>query len=194
MSSNYSRPIVIVSGLGRCGSSLTMQMLQACGLNCAGEFPAFEPEESNMLYGKLSAEWMSKFEAVKILDPQRGKMPAVDAVIIWLERNPAQQAMSQVKFVRMVAGMDVKEGAAAKICKSLGRERPQAIRRYFGYRQIHVAFEDAILNTPLFCHQIANFMSPWWQLDEAKMAACVKPRENGPKCQSGMEIEMELCA
>ena len=188
------KPVVVVSGLGRCGSSLTMQMLHACGLRCAGEFPAFEPEESNVLNG-LSADWLRRFEAVKILDPHRGgKFPLTNVSVIWIDRNPAQQAISQVKFVQMVGGLHIEQGAAGKMCKSLQRERPMALRKYYGMNQVHVSFEDAILATEGFCRQIAEFLSPWYVLDKSKMASVVRPRSNGAKVQCDMEIEMELCA
>ena len=40
-------PALLVAGLGRCGTSLMMQMLAAAGLPCVGEFPAYEVPELN---------------------------------------------------------------------------------------------------------------------------------------------------
>lgn len=36
------KPTIFVSGLGRCGSSMTMQMLDAAGIPCIGDYPAYE--------------------------------------------------------------------------------------------------------------------------------------------------------
>ncbi|MHB8286386.1 MAG: hypothetical protein ACYDD1_17175 [Caulobacteraceae bacterium] len=68
------KPTIIVSGLGRCGSSLTMQMLNAAGVHCVGSFPSFEgPECEAFQEGFITAErWAAVAgRAVKLLDPHR---------------------------------------------------------------------------------------------------------------------------
>ena len=50
------RPTVFVCGHGRCGSSMVMQMLDAGGFPCFGEYPAYEPEEVGMKHGTASTK------------------------------------------------------------------------------------------------------------------------------------------
>src|SRR5690348_17944000 len=93
--------VLIVAGLGRCGSSLMMQMLQRGGMKCAGEFPAFEMPETN--HCSISREWLSQFSggAVKILDPHLCTIENTPAVVLWLSRDHWHQAKSQIKFFMM---------------------------------------------------------------------------------------------
>ena len=79
--------IVLVCGLARCGTSLTMQMLQAGGMRCAGRAPAFE--DFRAFAGGYSDSWMREQAggAVKVLDPQlisRRQLAALPAIAIWL--------------------------------------------------------------------------------------------------------------
>lgn len=184
------KPVVLVAGMGRCGSSLTMQMLHACGLRCAGQPPAFEPEEINLLNGDPTAEWMTQFEAVKIIDPHRGKLPFINAVVVWLDRNFIQQAISQVKFCTMLNGLRYDPRAAQRICNSLKLERTQAITTFTGLERVTVAFEDAIEAQDKYCTAIKEFLAPWHSLDIDKMLSCIQPRQRGAKCEAGLEIEL----
>jgi hypothetical protein len=43
-----SAPVIVVAGLGRCGTSLVMQMLAAAGLPCVGSFPDFEDDRTGI--------------------------------------------------------------------------------------------------------------------------------------------------
>lgn len=96
--------IVVVSGLARCGSSMTMQMLNAGGMKCFGQSPAWEdtrvcdlPREHNWLGGTLGG-------AVKILDPLTFTPPrGYNYRVIWLDRDTREQAKSWVKLERKLA-------------------------------------------------------------------------------------------
>lgn len=100
---------IIVAGLGRCGTSLAMQMLAAGGMDCLGRFPDFEVEQAQI--GNLSASWLaSQRGAVKLLDLHRLPIDAVahhGNAILWLDRNIGEQAKSQAKFLRHMAGLPV---------------------------------------------------------------------------------------
>ena len=91
--------ITIVSGFGRCGSSLVMQMLEAGGMPCSGEYPAFEDEAGNLLLADmLSLDYMQTLEgkAVKLLDPHRGKIPkGPEYHVLGCSRDYGEQARSQ---------------------------------------------------------------------------------------------------
>lgn len=60
---------VLVCGLGRCGSSVTMQMLQAGGYQTFGDWPDFEPEEAGSSRNIPHLLSLIDTSAVKILDP-----------------------------------------------------------------------------------------------------------------------------
>ena len=187
-----NKPVIIVSGLARCGTSLTMQMLRAAGMRCAGEPPAFEPPETNTVLGSPDAAWLRQFEAVKIIDPHHAEIPEIDGRILWLDRNPVQQAMSQLKFLRCVAGIVAPSGSAARVRKSLIADRPKAIMAFRGMPMLFLKFEGAIRNPEAFAESIAGFLSPWYSLDTAGMASRVRARRNGSMCEPGVDMEMVL--
>lgn len=188
-----SRPVIIVSGLARCGTSLTMQMLHSCGLRCAGEYPAFEaPETETVGRGSIRPEWLLQFDAVKVLDPHRAPFPGINAMVIWLDRDIYQQASSQVKFVKATSWFDVPASARKSIAKSLKRERPLAISQFKGMPKLFLNFKDAIANPMMFAQSICDFLGPAWNLEADKMAACVLPRKNGSMCEPDLAIEYQL--
>lgn len=120
-------PAIIVSGFGRCGSSLTMQMLAAGGVPCVGEWPAYEDQRSSPL--NLDIEWLGALNdcAVKLLDPHVApRLPKI-AAVIWLDRDPAQQAASALKFMAaMCSGIDQGRQARRAMAASYRADRAAA--------------------------------------------------------------------
>ena len=177
-----SKPIVIVAGLGRCGTSLVMQMLAAGGVPCIGRFPAFEEHDPRVLGGR----------AVKWLDPHRNPLRVpLDAryKCIWLGRDPHEQAASQRKFLRLVAGVESHATDEAWV-RSLRDETGDALRRVPMPRLI-TTFEAVIERPRATAVMIADFLGRHFRpLDIDAMAACVIKR--GPECQPGMDIEANL--
>lgn len=92
--------MVIVSGFGRCGSSMTMQMLAAGGIECLGEWPSFEHPKAL----KLDMAWLRAQEgkALKVLDPHRHRLPLalqeagwwLRSDIIWAKPNPMPSSVT----------------------------------------------------------------------------------------------------
>src|SRR5271163_1780808 len=92
-------PPVVVTGFGRCGSSLVMQMLHAAGFPVTGEYPSFECEEYH--FGGVAPP----AGASKILNLDCEAPPGGPYRWIWLDRNPAQQVKSQAKLLRELGGV-----------------------------------------------------------------------------------------
>lgn len=93
--------IILVAGLGRCGTSLALQMLAAGGVPCVGERPSFEDERHHALLGSDPRAWAAQAEgrAVKLLDPHRSPPPEDQRYrTFWLFRDWADQACSQLKM------------------------------------------------------------------------------------------------
>ena len=171
-----------------------MQMLHACGLRCAGDFPSFEPDESRPWQaGGVRGRWMGQFEAVKILDPHRGTVERGDIAVVWLDRSPAMQAVSQLKMAMMLCGFPFQDGAAGKIVRQLREDRPRALEVYAGLPILMTSFDAAIEDTAAFCRGLADFVNRWMpKCDPVKMAACVRPRTGGSQCQPDMAMELSL--
>jgi hypothetical protein len=94
--------IIVVCGLGRCGSSLTMQMLNAGGIKCNGEYPTFEHDKGSL--GGNDPYWLltQNGKATKILLPHLYEFKAGDYQFIWVDRDPFEQAKSTFKFMHLI--------------------------------------------------------------------------------------------
>lgn len=190
------RPFVtIVSGFGRCGSSLVMQMLDAGGMRCAGIFPSFE--DAAVTPGAVStinAEWFAEQRggAVKVLDPHICRPPnGVPIRAIWLDRDHRDQAASHAKFMHLIFGVHVDRESRRRMERSYSRDRPAAVRAIIAAGApsiLGLRFEDVLSDPAAAVWQINYYLGGG--LDVAAMAGQVRRR--GPECQPGMDLELRL--
>lgn len=189
-----TKPVVIVSGLGRCGTTMVMNMLAAGGMTCAGFAPAYEDERTGG--GPLDREWFESLsgQAVKILNPHQNPPPKdVPSVAIWLDRNPKDQARSQAKFVHLLAGMPLPDrGHMLRWRKSLTAERADARETLRKNSQIvlSLAFETVLQDPGNAAWTLADALKRWAVLDTKAMAAVVIRRS--PVCAPDLAIETAL--
>lgn len=139
---------IFVCGLGRCGSSLMMQMLSAAGLKCPGRYPAFE---DNRIDSIGFDNWMNEYQAVKVLDPQRRQIiwkRDPHARAIWIDRDPKQQTASFHKMMVTMMGLPgLKSRQDRKTWEaSLKVDRQKALMRLSGSGLLitRVRFEQLI--------------------------------------------------
>jgi hypothetical protein len=190
-----AKEIVIVAGLGRCGSSLVMQMLAAAGITCAGQFPSFEPDE---MLESPSEAFLDLFEggALKLIDPHRFKLPAGRAYrFIFLTRSRRQQALSKVKFLTALG--HVRKGPIMvedldHLRESLRRDQELALRSVQAHACpiLRVRFEDLIDRSDFAVPDIVDFLD----LDTGAVAImlnAIRPRPLGAQCYPGL-LELEL--
>ena len=108
---------------------------------------------------------------------------------IWLGRDPHEQAASQRKFLRLVAGVETHASDDAWV-RSLRDETQEALRRVPMPRLI-TTFEAVIERPRASALMIEDFLGRHFRpLDIDAMAASVIKR--GPECQPGMDIEANL--
>ena len=177
------RPLIIVAGMGRCGTSLMMQMLSACGVRCLGDWPDFEVDQ--VMQESFDNEWLASLAscAVKILDPARLKVKRpFGSLLIWLDRDPAQQAKSQMKFLE-AHGVPVDRtrrawrAAAADLRNDRYRHR-NAIGAYLE-RSMSVTFEDLVTKPDNVADRVSVFLAPHgYAVSPWRMVAQVKPRHS----------------
>ncbi len=189
--------VTVVCGFPRCGSSLTMQMLEAAGVPVVGSFPAFEDRR---VLAPIERGWFASLSgrAVKILDPQLNvPPPEVPTQFLWLRRDHHQQAKSTLKFLRYL-GTKVPQEPEVDLLRSLRRslEEDQAkVRAVIGTRPaIAVPFEQILRGSPETLYSIARFVAPHraggHALMVAEMANCIWDRP--ARCAPDMEIEERL--
>ena len=93
---------VIVSGLGRCGTSLVMQMLAAGGIDCYGPFPAYEPEGLGM--GRDLPSLLALRKAFKLLDPHRdAALPSLKGTLERLDSFVDGVSWKRLTYARLIA-------------------------------------------------------------------------------------------
>lgn len=177
--------LTIVSGFGRCGTSMVMQMLAAGGAPVVGTHPDYEVEE--VMFDVLPLSWAQGLgdRAVKVLDPRRHIPPKeLETRYIWLDRNPKEQAKSQIKFLRQVVQV---RGRANRVAASLREDRKHAVA--FISRQPHMIFRfEEILAFPL---QVAQRFGDWFPGFDADAAARAVIRRS-PDCAPDLRIEAAL--
>lgn len=190
-----SAAITLVSGFGRCGSSLVMQMLAAGGMPATGDYPTFEATCPGHIRG---VDWWPSLagKALKVLDPTWGSVPGGLGCryrAIWLDRDPAEQAKSWQKFSAMFlpVPMQGRESRRA-LMASYRKDRPgclELLRRRCEGRVLELRFER-ILSHPAETAQAINAFIELG-LDVAAMAAAVRPRP--PRCLPDF-LELDLMA
>lgn len=179
----------IVAGLGRCGTSLVMQMLHRGGMPCAGDWPSFEVRE---VAAKVKPEFIAANagRAVKVLDPQRVGLPG-DVRVIWLDRDHREQAKSHAKFMRLLTG-HVYDRAGRRALEGQFVRDTRAAMDLIGSRPVmRLRFED-VLRFPLIYAQLMGQFVRREDFDAEAAARAVVRR--GPACLPGMDMETTLIA
>lgn len=190
-------PALLVAGLGRCGTSLVMQMLAGAGLPCVGEFPAYEVPELNHQEPPLAWLEAQRGKAMKVLNPHLTRIPPeFEAPVIWLDRNVREQAKSQAKFATMMMGdlASVSRSHLARWQTGLKAERREALAALGRRPRLIMRFEDLIHRTNFSVLQVSAFLARWWCLSPECMAQAVRPRPSGAACASALAMELALVA
>lgn len=182
-----NNPIVVVTGLSRCGSSLMMQMLHAGGMpvSCApGNEKISGEHNSNTEALKLIALDMVNGKAIKALDPLNFPLPpGKDYVFIWCRRNFQEQAKSIVKFLREL-GIKASKSDANALHKSLHPDTIKSLRYLENLGPVHVfEYEEVIAAPTVTACRIAKIFDEYCVLDVAAMRSVVIDRS--PKCFNG---------
>lgn len=181
--------ITIVTGLGRCGTSMAMQMLAAGGYPVIGERPAYERQSAIDLMHNAPQPAFAGV-AVKVLDLlYNAPHPEPAYRFVLLTRDHREQAKSQFKFLSVLGGLRVKGGDLRRVRKSLDRELPKLRRLLDTYRApiMEESFERALSEPKAFADRLAGFVGR--ELDTCAMARAVISRS--PRCYDGL-MELNL--
>ncbi len=132
---------LLVSGLGRCGSTMVMRALEEGGC------PIFERPRLNLLMEHPDVDIKTQFGnvcnlslirgAVKLIDARRFIFPGGPVASIFITRDPVQQGQSM-----------------AKMCKALGI--PVTVKQIAGFAS------SIVVDNPL-CLQALQTVGPVWE-------------------------------
>lgn len=171
--------VILIAGLGRCGSSLLMQMLTA------GGWPAVDPEQApwpsfehpvNNGEGTLPPDVSG---VLKWLDPQRNR-PPFERVrgSVFLTRDHKQQARSHLKFLRAV-GVPVDGARWQNIAGSFRGDERRALATLRSLGPVMRTSFEALVSTPMAVLAEIAMAWPGDRMDIAAAAAQLRLRETG---------------
>jgi len=159
---------IIVAGLVRSGLTVTMQMLNAGGYKCAGEYPAFEP------YPTGDIPWLKcGGKAVKLVDSHLHFPPSGDYRIIRLNRDLTEQAKSFNKFMN---AFGISNLSISKLIDSFKRDYEIIDKWAKQYPVLSLSFEEIIKDSKKEAKKISSFVGI--SMDIKKMSQCVINRDS----------------
>jgi hypothetical protein len=176
-----------VCGFGRCGSTMTMRMLDAGGLPPV----AGSSSRSYELHGGVQRAWHTQLVggAVKLLDSVLyfGVPPARAWRFVWLDRDPVQQATSQIKLIGAAdPGAQFADDAVERLAQSYEADRPRALGELRRHGEVLVMQYERVLANPRKAAKQLRQAFPNLHLEEA--AAAVHQRDGA--CRPDMSFEL----
>lgn len=185
------RPVLIVAGLGRCGMTAMMNALAAGGIPCAGPPPAYEPPEAMF---PITPEWLAAQagRAVKVLDPHRSRdaLRHLNRVVLFMRRDPVEQAKSQIKMaVTFAGGPHPGRHGIRRMAAAIQVDERHAL--HFTAPHAGVLDFEGLVTAPMVAMEaIASVLKEWWTLDAAAAAAVIHRRAAACKPDLSAEIAM----
>ncbi len=167
-----------------------MRMLHAGGVPTLGNHSSFEDDRVQGL--PRDWQWLDEAQgkAVKILEPTHYAPPhQFRYQFIWTRRDPLQQAQSQIKFLRQVAGLNVGDKAILNMRDGIRKDTEPYMRRlasYEGSTLLEMHFETVLANPLGSAIQLQNYLQR--PFDATKAAAVVIKRD--PACKPNLDIEL----
>lgn len=181
-------PNIFVAGLGRCGTTLVMTMLDRGGFP-VGDYPPDYEALTPMVPGRVQAEALHPFagQAVKWIDPTISHAPpGTRAMTIALDRDPIEQARSQLKLMGLAGSRRQVRQVAASIRHDT--TRCHRIVQALG-PCLFFSFELVLAQPLLAALRMRDFLADP-AFDAAKAAAAVRRRS--PACAANLSLEFGL--
>jgi len=180
------RPVVIVSGLPRSGTSMVMRMIRAGGLETVsdgvragdGDNPHgyFEHERVKSLAVEAEEHWLRscRGRALKVVSPLLRHLPrGLSYQVIFIERDLDEVLESQERMLRN-RGVQEEHGSTAALREAFVREI-QAVRLFLArtpnFRTLFLSFVEVLDSPAAAAGKINAFLGGG--LDETAMAAGV---------------------
>ncbi|MCH8136647.1 MAG: sulfotransferase domain-containing protein [Proteobacteria bacterium] len=183
--------VILVCGLGRCGSSLVMQMLKAGGISVDGTAPWYETRD---IY---DGHWIAQQagRAIKILEPhKRGiTFESGDYKSIWIDRDPREQAKSYIKFLRDRKHVPIADPGyqRKKLIASFKEERPKGVAVCEDLGPVLYLQFEKLIEEPVLCAlDIALFVG----IDSIRSLyeMSIQVQDRSPEKLPTMDLETDL--
>ena len=192
-----TNPILFIAGLGRCGTTMVMRMLDKGGIPVAGSRPAYEDDHmQQMVPDHIRQGWVLEQagRAVKWIDPRRAWIdwtiwPGVEVTSLLLRRDAEHQAKSMGKMVG--CWLSKAEVAAAAQNIRADQKKTEEYLERFG-NVYSASFETGLKEPAELAAKLAQIckVSLGLDLDQAAAAGAVIRRT--PWCAPDLSIEERL--
>ncbi len=182
----YGRPIVVVSGLPRSGTSMMMKMLEAGGLpvwmdgvrTADDQNPKgyYELERVKELDKNLDKAWVreGRGRAVKVISSLLEHLPATNNYqVLFMNRNLQEVLDSQSKMLsqRGEAGGEVSDAALQKFYETHLRKVKYFLAHQPGFSALDVTYADVLADPERLAQEVRTFLGA--KLDVAGMTGAV---------------------
>jgi hypothetical protein len=204
----YGRPIVVVSGLPRSGTSLMMQMLQAGGLDLVTDAIRTPDENNPKGYFELEAvktldkgespAWLAEArgKAVKVVSPLVRWLPeSYNYRVIFMQRDLDEVIASQNKMLadRGVPADERQNERVKQLYRAHAEETLRVLRARSCFTTIIVDHRETIATPREVARRVGEFLGGG--LDEGRMAAAAdaalyrnrRPAEQGGRVSSAFK-------
>jgi len=192
-----AEPVLFIAGLGRCGTTMLMRMLDHGGIPVAGDRPAYEPQEMMMsapLYRRQLYVLDQLGKAVKWIGPMQAPLAwgswtggAVTSVL--MRRDAEHQARSTAKFVGQYAS---KAGIRA-IAASIRSDQKQTEAYLEAAGNVYsMSFESVLKEPAEAAAKLAQICKVALGLDLDTAAAAAAVIRRTPWCAPDLSIELAL--
>jgi len=179
----YGKPIVVVSGLPRSGTSMTMKMLEAGGLEIMTDGLRtadednpkgyYELEKVKNLHRDSDKSWLreARGKAIKVISYLLRSLPPDHSYkVLFMDRNPQEILASQQKMLdRRGETSDISDQRMREIFEKDLREVRFLLKRRPWFETLEMKYRDALENPAENARRMADFLG--LDLDIEKMAA-----------------------
>ena len=193
------KPILFVAGLGRCGTTMMMTMLDRGGFPVCGPAPAYEIDAMGVA-GRVDPDWLRRQSgrAVKWINPlvslvSRNDLP-IRPVILHMDRDTDAMARSQLKLLQW-SGTPSGLGrrAVRGFARSIDRDKLTLAARLPHLGTVHrLAFRDVLADPAFAALQLAAIVETVFAVGFDHHAAAAVVVSRPPSCAPDMAIEEAL--
>lgn len=192
-----ARPILFVAGLGRCGTTMVMTMLDRGRFPVSGPRPAYEVDE--MAPCRVNVAWVrdQSGRAVKWVDPLKATISRNDLptgpVVLHLRRSAREMAASQVKLLASTYGVVNDRRTRRLFERDIQHVTPTLGARLETLGTVYSMDFEEILAHPITAANrmaviIARHFGTVFDVD----AAASVPLPRSPLCAPDLSIEAEM--